>query len=186
MIRTSSNAVKSSSSGATTLQTNVLSEVPTKIASPVPHKCAWLGFLAVEICNPDTGEKKSIYAFHDTGSQMTLLRKSTMEGNGLHRTPYVQSCRRTNIDAVLLMEDASLLVCRLTENEFHSLSQVRITYRVPSLEHSLLNMIEIEEHPNFYGIEYHTLNRSCYYLLIGADHFEWFLPQPGEEFRRVS
>ena len=63
---TYATALKSSSPGGSTLQTSVLSEIPAKIAPPVPHKCVWLGILAVEICNPETGEKKSIYAFHDT------------------------------------------------------------------------------------------------------------------------
>ena len=95
--RTYSNAVTSSFCGGTTLQTSVLSEVPAKTAPPVPRKCMRLGVLAVEICNPDTGEKKSIYAFQNTGSQMTLLRKSTMEEIGLHGTQYIQSCCRMNV-----------------------------------------------------------------------------------------
>ena len=40
-----------------------------------------------------------------------------------------------NIDAYLRMEDASLLVRGLMEEEFRSLSQVRITDHVPELQH---------------------------------------------------
>ena len=129
------------------------------------------------MCNPDTGEKKSIYAFRDTGSQMTLFQKSTTEEIGLLGTPYIQSCCGMNIDADILLEDASLLVCGLTENEFHSLSQVRITDCVPSLEHSLPNTLELEEHLNFYGIEYSTHDRNCCNLLIDADYIELLLPR---------
>ena len=70
------------------------------------------------------------------------------------------------MNANVLMEDASLFDRGITENEFHSLSQVRITNRVPSLEHSLQNTLELEEHPNFCGIEYPTLDRNCCDLLI--------------------
>ena len=91
-----------------------------------------------------------------------------------------------NADADLCMEDASLLVHGLTEDDFHSLSQVRITDHVSSLEHSLPNTLNIKEHPDFQDIEYPTLDRSCCDLLIGADHVELLLPRIGEEFPRLS
>ena len=142
------------------MQTSVLSEMPIKIAPLFTRKHVRLGSLAVEICNPETGEKKSIFAFHDTGSQMTLLWKLTVDEIGLHGKSYIQSCRRMIIKADVLMEGSSLLVRRLTENKFHSQSHVRMTDHVPSLEHSLLNTLELEEHPNFFRIEYPTLDRN--------------------------
>ena len=69
-----------------------------------------------------------------------------------------------------------MLVCGLTKDDFHNLSQVQITDRVPSLEHSLPNTINIEEHLDFCDIEYPTVNHSYCDLLIGANHFELLLP----------
>ena len=67
----SSNTV-TASSGNAPLQTNVLSDVSVKAAPLTARKHVRLGVLAVEICNPTTGVKKSIYAFNYTSSQMTL------------------------------------------------------------------------------------------------------------------
>ena len=65
-----------------------------------------------------------MYDLHDTGSQMTLLRKLTMEDIGLSGISYKQSCRGMNIDRNVRMEGASLLVRGLMEEEFYSLPQV--------------------------------------------------------------
>ena len=47
-------------------------------------------------------------------------------------------------------------------------------------------MLELEEHPNFYWIEYPTLDHNCCDLLIGADHVKLLLPRTRNEFRHVS
>ena len=96
--------------GNHTLQTNVLSVIPMKAATPLPiaHKHVRLGIVAVEICNPTTKETKSIYALHDTGSQMTLLQKLAVDEIGLSGNPYMQPCRGMHVDADVLMEDASV------------------------------------------------------------------------------
>ena len=92
------------------LQTSVLSKIPAKIAPQVSCKHMWLGILVVEICNTETGEKKYIYAFHDIRSEMTLLRKSTVEEISLH------------IEADVLMKNAFLFIHGLTENEFQPIT----------------------------------------------------------------
>ena len=62
-----------------------------------------------------------------------------------------------NVDADVLMEDASMLVRGLSETKFHKLSNVRIIERAPSLEHSLPNTLEFKHHPNFQGMDYPLL-----------------------------
>ena len=50
-----------------TLQTNILSVIPTTYVILSTHKCVRLGVVVVEIRNPSTNETKSIYAIPDTG-----------------------------------------------------------------------------------------------------------------------
>ena len=54
-----------------------------------------------------------------------------------------------HVDADVLMEDASLQDHGLAESEFHDMTNVQITERVPTLDHSLPNNLELMEHPNF-------------------------------------
>ena len=84
------------------------------------------------------------------------------------------------------MEDVSLLIHGLMEDDFHIFSQVQITDHMPTLEHTLLNTLNIEEHPDFKDIEYPTLDCDCCDLLIGVGNVELLLPRTGEEFHRVS
>ena len=56
---------------------------------------------------------------------------------------------------------------------------------MPSLEHSLLNRLELEDHPNVQGIDYPTIDCNCCDLLISADHVELLLPPTRNEFRRI-
>ena len=55
-VRNSSNTVIASSSWSALLQTSVLSETPVKTAPVTPRKHMWLGALAFEIYNPNTGK----------------------------------------------------------------------------------------------------------------------------------
>ena len=48
------------------------------------HKHVRLGIVAVQIHNPITGQSTNVYAFQDSGLQLTLLRKSVAEEIGLH------------------------------------------------------------------------------------------------------
>ena len=86
-----------------------------RLLIPDPHKRVQLGILAVEICYPEPGERKSIYAYHDIGSQMTLLRKLTTEEIRLDGMPYIQSYRGMNIDADVMMEDSIPNMLQLEE-----------------------------------------------------------------------
>ena len=102
------NTVTSASSGSSTLQINILSVEPTMIAFPAPRKHMRLGVMAVRIRNPITEETKSIYAFHDIGSQMTLLRKWMADEIALTCKVHLQPCCGMHVDTDVLMEDASL------------------------------------------------------------------------------
>ena len=94
--------VATSAAGRSTLEANILSVIPAAYAIPSAHKRVRLGVVAVEICNLRTNEIKSIYAFHDTGLQMTRLRKSVAEEIGLHGKPYIQPCRGLHVAAEFL------------------------------------------------------------------------------------
>ena len=117
---------------------------------------------------------------------MTLYQKSTAEDIGLRRTPYLQPCHGMNINDDVIMDDTSVLFRGLSEPEFHNLLHVRVTEHVPSLNLSLPNMLELDDHLNFQGIDYLTLDRTCCDLLIATDHVELLLSCTGNEFRRIS
>ena len=77
-----------------------------------------------------------------------------------------------HVDTDVLMEYASLQAHGLAEPEFHDLTNVRITKRVSTHEHSLPNTLELTEHPNFSDITYSTLDHDCCDLLIMTDHIQ--------------
>ena len=64
--------------------------VPVPGDEGIPDGCTMLkshkvrlGVVAVQIQNPDNNKTACIYAFQDTRSQLTLLRKSVVEEIGL-------------------------------------------------------------------------------------------------------
>ena len=184
--RTFSKVVAAPADGSSTLQTNLLSVIPATYAIHYTHQCMRRGIVAVKIRNPSTNETKLIYAFHNTGSQMTILQKSVAEEIRLCVNSYIQPCGGLHVDAEMLMKDPSLQVCGLAESEFHDMANVWITDRVPTLGHSLPNTLILQEHPNFADIDYPLLDRDCCNLLIGSDCVQLLVPHNETEADCVS
>ena len=96
-----------------------------------------LGVVAVQIQNPDNDKTACIYAFQDTGSQLTLLRKSVAEEIGLKGTHIIQSCKGMNSTVKTNMELTELRIRDLKESDSFHLKDVRVTDNVPELPESL-------------------------------------------------
>ena len=118
------------------------------------HKHVRLGIVIVQICNPITGQSTNIYTFQDSGSQLTLLRKSVAEEIGLHGTPHIQSCQGMHATTSILVESADIQIRGIHETDAFNMTDVEITETVPELEHSLLGTLGFEEHENFCVLNY--------------------------------
>ena len=69
-----------------------------------------LGVGAVVITNPENGASAQVYAFHDCGSTMSLLRRSVADKLGLTGIKYIQKCKGFMTSKDLQMESASICV----------------------------------------------------------------------------
>jgi predicted aspartyl protease len=107
-----------------------------------------LGVVAVQIQNPANDKTACIYAFQDTGSQLTLLRKSVADEIGLKGAPIIQSCKGMNSTVKSHMELAELRIRGLKESDTFHLKDVRVTDNVPELPESLPTELDIDSYEN--------------------------------------
>ena len=70
----------------------------------LPPKHVRFGIAAVVITNPKNGTTAQVYAFHDSGSTMSLLRHSLADRLGLTTTKYIQKCKEFLTSKDLQME----------------------------------------------------------------------------------
>ena len=143
-------------------------------------------FTPSEIQNPVTNQSTCIYAFHDAGSQLMLLRSSVAKEIGLKGLPIIQSCSGMNSTVERKMEIANLRIRGFSENDTFNLDEVRLTDVVPKLPHSLPNDFDINSHENFSDITYPIINRDCCDMLIGADNINLIHPTDGTDSHRIS
>ena len=76
----------------------------------LPPKHIRLGLAAVVVINPKTGVATQVYAFHDSGSTMRVLRRSVADQLGLTGIKYIQKCKDILSSKDLQMESASIQV----------------------------------------------------------------------------
>jgi hypothetical protein len=139
-------------------------------AIPLESRKVRLGVCAVKIQNPHTGFSTSVYAFHDSGSELTLLRKSAAREIGLVGDPISQSCRGMNSTVKTDMEVTTLHIRGLLEDKAYELEDVRITDNVPKLTRSLPHHMEFRLFDKFSDLPYPTLGRKQCDILIGSDN----------------
>ena len=108
-----------------------------------------LGVVAVQICNPITGQPTKVYVFQDSGSQMTLLRKSVTDEIGLQGMLHIQLCKGLHATANIHTESATLHIRGIHEITTYSMTDVKITDNVPEVKESLPDTLVLEEHVNF-------------------------------------
>ena len=96
--------------------TNVLQSlnceiIPVPGEEDIPEGCTRvksgkvrLGVVAVQIQNPANDKTACIYAFQDTGLQLTLLRKSVADEIGIKGAPIIQYCKGMNSTVKTNME----------------------------------------------------------------------------------
>ena len=145
-----------------------------------------LDVVAVQICNPITNQSTNVYVFQDSGSQLTLLRKSAAEETGLHGIPHIQSSRGMHAMANILLKSADIQIHGIHVTEAFDITDVKIADTVPELQHSLPGTLGLEEHENFCDLTYPTINRDRCDMLIGSDNVNLLEVMDEPSSHRVS
>ena len=136
------------------------------------------------ITNPKNGTTAQVYAFDDSGSTMSLLRRSVADRLGLTITKYIQKCKESLTSKDLQMESASICVRGLAEQDDLLICDVGflrdISHISQSLSHILNEDIVAEFTP--YGTPYPILSdRNSCDLSLRTDYQDFiaWLPRTG-------
>jgi hypothetical protein len=145
-----------------------------------------LGVCAVRIQNPKNGQSTTVYAFHDSGSELTMLRKSTAKEIDLRGVRISQCCKGMNSTEKTEMELADLRIQGLEGNRYYTMKDIRIAQKLPQLRKSLPNTLNTDVHGKFKAISCPTISREQCDLLIGADNINLIEMVDGPDSRIVD
>ena len=87
---------------------NYVQKETTTTLFPAKHIC--FGVAVVVVTNPKSGAAAQVYAFHDSGSTMSLLRLSVADKLGPIGIKYIQKCKGFMISKDLQMDSTSIHV----------------------------------------------------------------------------
>ncbi|XP_013384334.1 uncharacterized protein LOC106154518 [Lingula anatina] len=138
-----------------------------------------LPVLPVRVCNPDSGQEISTYAFLDSGSDTSMCLSSLAERLGIEGEPVDYKLTTVNAEKTIYGRKVQLDLKHLSSNEGIMIDQLLTTNKLPVSSEQICNAQDASRWPHLKDVNIEELEDKKVEILIGCDVPEahWLLDE---------